>query len=80
MLLFLLACMHYTGALLSRLSTKIELSIECKNLRDMDLGIADKSDPLVVVYLMRNGSWDEVGRTGFVVLFLISNRALYSLC
>lgn len=45
------------------LSSRIELSIACDNLRNMDFGIGNKSDPFVVVYLHRNNEWQEIGRT-----------------
>ena len=41
------------------LSTKVELRISCKNLRDAD--VFSKSDPLVAVYTPSSSkSWNEV--------------------
>ena len=43
-------------------SSRVELHISCKNLRDSDL--FSKSDPLVAVYTYSKAtnSWSEVGR------------------
>ena len=42
-------------------SSRVELSISCTNLRDMDY--FSKSDPVVFVYEQRGQSWEKVGRT-----------------
>ena len=41
--------------------SKVELSIACKNLKDMD--VFSKSDPVVFVYEKTGLSWVKVGRT-----------------
>uniref|UniRef100_A0A7N6AXF8 C2 domain-containing protein n=1 Tax=Anabas testudineus TaxID=64144 RepID=A0A7N6AXF8_ANATE len=42
--------------------TKVELSVSCDNLLDMDM--LSKSDPLCVLFVCNSGSqWSEIGRT-----------------
>lgn len=43
------------------LVTKVQLSIACKNLRDLDL--LSKSDPQVVVSIFAANQWTQVGKT-----------------
>lgn len=45
--------------------SRVELSIRCNNLLDMDL--FSKSDPMVVVYMQTNNHWIEKGRTETIV-------------
>lgn len=51
------------GSTMSMPLSKIELSISCRNLKNMDF--FSKSDPMVVVYQKQKGSdkWIELGRT-----------------
>ena len=42
-------------------SNKVELSISCTNLKDLDF--FSKSDPVVFVYEQRGKNWDKIGRT-----------------
>ncbi len=42
-------------------STKLELFISCRSLKNMDF--LSKSDPFVVVCLKKNNNWVEYGRT-----------------
>lgn len=42
-------------------SNKVELSISCTNLKDMDY--FSKSDPVVFFYEQKGKSWDKIGRT-----------------
>ncbi|XP_034561700.1 copine-3-like isoform X2 [Notolabrus celidotus] len=47
-------------------ATKVELTISCENLMDMD--IFSKSDPLCAVYINTSGSrWFEFGRTEMIL-------------
>uniref|UniRef100_A0A669CB37 Copine-3 n=1 Tax=Oreochromis niloticus TaxID=8128 RepID=A0A669CB37_ORENI len=47
-------------------ATKVELSISCENLMDMD--IFSKSDPLCALYINTSGSqWYEFGRTEMIL-------------
>ncbi len=41
--------------------SKVELSICCKNLKDMDL--FSKSDPVLFLYEKVGANWDKLGRT-----------------
>ena len=41
--------------------SRVELSITCSNLKDLD--VFSKSDPCVFVYLKRSGTWFKLGRT-----------------
>ncbi|XP_048577137.1 copine-3 isoform X2 [Nematostella vectensis] len=41
--------------------SRVQLNISCKNLIDKD--VMSKSDPLVVVMMLRHNNWEEVGRT-----------------
>ncbi|XP_071341829.1 copine-3-like isoform X2 [Trachinotus anak] len=50
----------------TRWATKVELTISCENLMDMD--IFSKSDPLCVLYINTSGSqWYEFGRTEMIL-------------
>ncbi|KAM3593072.1 uncharacterized protein V6R79_005576 [Siganus canaliculatus] len=50
----------------SHLATKVELTISCENLLDMD--IFSKSDPLCALYIKTSGSeWYEYGRTEMIL-------------
>lgn len=42
-------------------SNKVELSISCTNLKDLDY--FSKSDPAVFVYEKKGQSWEKIGRT-----------------
>ena len=42
-------------------SNKVELSISCTNLKDMDY--FSKSDPVVFFYEQRGQGWNKIGRT-----------------
>ncbi|KAM9331606.1 copine-3-like isoform 1-T1 [Pholidichthys leucotaenia] len=47
-------------------ATKVELTISCENLMDMD--VFSKSDPLCVLYINTSGShWYEYGRTEMIL-------------
>ncbi|KAK5850065.1 hypothetical protein PBY51_014347 [Eleginops maclovinus] len=47
-------------------ATKVELTISCENLMDMD--IFSKSDPLCALYISTSGSqWSEFGRTEMIL-------------
>ncbi|XP_042366291.1 copine-3-like isoform X2 [Plectropomus leopardus] len=47
-------------------ATKVELSISCENLMDMD--VFSKSDPLCALYINTSGShWYELGRTEMIL-------------
>lgn len=48
------------------LVTKVELSIACKGLKNLD--VLSKSDPQVVMYMRENSNtaWYEVGRTEMI--------------
>ena len=41
--------------------SKVELSISCTNLKDMD--VFSKSDPVVFLYERRGREWQKLGRT-----------------
>lgn len=41
--------------------SKVELSISCTNLKDMD--VFSKSDPIVFLYEKRGREWQKIGRT-----------------
>lgn len=41
--------------------SKVELSISCTNLKDMD--VFSKSDPVVFLYEKRGKEWQKIGRT-----------------
>ena len=41
--------------------SKVELSISCTNLKDMD--VFSKSDPVVFLYEKRGREWQKLGRT-----------------
>lgn len=41
--------------------SKVELSISCNNLKDMD--VFSKSDPVVFLYEKRGREWAKLGRT-----------------
>ncbi len=46
----------------SDVSSKVELSISCTNLKDLDY--FSKSDPVVFLYEQRGAKrWDKIGRT-----------------
>ncbi|XP_044032877.1 copine-3-like [Siniperca chuatsi] len=50
----------------THLATKVELTISCENLMDMD--IFSKSDPLCALYINTSGShWYEFGRTEMIL-------------
>ncbi|XP_058478376.1 copine-3-like isoform X1 [Solea solea] len=50
----------------THLATKVELTISCENLMDMD--VFSKSDPLCALYLNTSGShWYEYGRTEMIL-------------
>uniref|UniRef100_A0A673BNB3 Copine-3 n=1 Tax=Sphaeramia orbicularis TaxID=375764 RepID=A0A673BNB3_9TELE len=50
----------------THLATKVELTISCENLMDMD--VFSKSDPLCALYLNSSGSmWYEFGRTEMIL-------------
>ncbi|TDG97083.1 hypothetical protein EPR50_G00222290 [Perca flavescens] len=50
----------------THLATKVELTISCENLMDMD--ILSKSDPLCALYINTSGShWHEFGRTEMIL-------------
>ncbi|XP_073344936.1 copine-3-like [Pagrus major] len=50
----------------THLTTKVELTISCENLMDMD--VFSKSDPLCAVYINTTGSqWYEIGRTEMIL-------------
>ena len=42
-------------------SNKVELSISCSNLKDLDH--FSKSDPAVFLYEQKGQSWEKIGRT-----------------
>ncbi|XP_034718586.1 copine-3-like isoform X2 [Etheostoma cragini] len=49
----------------THLATKVELTISCENLMDMD--VFSKSDPLCALYINTSGSrWHEFGRTEMI--------------
>ena len=52
------------GSAASNVSSKVELSIRCRNLIDADF--LSKSDPMVVVEQRVGASWLELGRTEVV--------------
>lgn len=41
--------------------SKVELSVSCTNLKDMD--VFSKSDPVVFLHEMRGREWQKLGRT-----------------
>lgn len=50
----------------THMATKVELTISCENLMDMD--VFSKSDPLCALYLNTSGShWYEFGRTEMIL-------------
>ncbi|CAN9506504.1 unnamed protein product [Ophioblennius macclurei] len=50
----------------THLATKVELTISCENLLDMD--VLSKSDPLCALYIKTSGSkWYEFGRTEMIL-------------
>ncbi|KAM6900415.1 copine-3-like [Xenentodon cancila] len=50
----------------THLATKVELTISCDNLMDMD--VFSKSDPLCALYISTSGSgWYELGRTEMIL-------------
>ncbi|XP_047424458.1 copine-3-like isoform X2 [Mugil cephalus] len=50
----------------THLTTKVELTISCENLMDMD--VFSKSDPLCALYMKSSGSqWYEFGRTEMIL-------------
>ncbi|XP_068160120.1 copine-3-like [Antennarius striatus] len=50
----------------THLATKVELTVSCENLMDMD--IFSKSDPLCALYINTSGShWYEFGRTEMIL-------------
>lgn len=50
----------------THLATKVELTIWCENLKDMD--VFSKSDPLCALYINTSGShWHEFGRTEMIL-------------
>ncbi|TNM98997.1 hypothetical protein fugu_013561, partial [Takifugu bimaculatus] len=50
----------------THLATKVELTISCNNLMDMD--VFSKSDPLCALYINTSGShWHEFGRTEMIL-------------
>lgn len=50
----------------THLATKVELTISCENLMDMD--VFSKSDPLCALYINTSGShWYELGRTEMIL-------------
>ena len=42
-------------------SSKVELSISCTNLKDLDY--FSKSDPVVFLYEQKGQRWEKIGRT-----------------
>ncbi|XP_046563464.1 copine-3-like isoform X1 [Haliotis rubra] len=53
------------GSTASQCVTKVELRIECKNLKNKD--VMSKSDPCAVLFMQAGSQWKEVGRTENVV-------------
>lgn len=50
----------------TQMATKVELTISCENLMDMD--VFSKSDPLCALYVNSTGShWYEFGRTEMIL-------------
>ncbi|XP_068604036.1 copine-3-like [Brachionichthys hirsutus] len=50
----------------AHLSSKVELTVSCENLMDMD--VFSKSDPLCALYINTSGShWYELGRTEMIL-------------
>ena len=45
-------------------SSKVELSISCSNLKDLDY--FSKSDPAVFLYEKRDTNWDKLDRTEMI--------------
>merc|ERR1712188_269414 len=75
--------MNQFGSQMSLPLSKIELSLSCRNLKNMDF--FSKSDPMIVVYQKIKGSekWIELGRTetirdnlnpDFVTKFIVDLR------
>ena len=62
-------------------STRVELHLSCKKLKDMDL--LSKSDPIVSVLVKdaKSGSWREVSRINFVycIITLYTSLGLTSI-
>lgn len=50
---------------LQGLFTQVELSLSASKLLDRD--ITSKSDPMVVVYIKKNGALQEIGRTEVIL-------------
>ncbi|KAK2858643.1 hypothetical protein Q5P01_003263 [Channa striata] len=62
------------GPRATHLATKVQLTISCENLMDMD--ILSKSDPLCALYIYTSGSqWYEFGRTEMILNCLNPNFA-----
>ena len=53
------------GSVASSLSSDVEISVSCKNLKDEDL--VSKSDPTCVLFVRKAGIWTEFGRTEKIV-------------
>lgn len=54
------------GPSATQMATKVELTISCENLMDMD--VFSKSDPLCALYINTTGShWYELGRTEMIL-------------
>ncbi|XP_056155079.1 copine-3-like isoform X2 [Lampris incognitus] len=57
---------HVPGMVGAHCVTKVQLTISCENLLDMD--VFSKSDPLCVLYMSTSGSdWLEFGRTEMIL-------------
>ncbi|TYZ60601.1 hypothetical protein PybrP1_004664 [[Pythium] brassicae (nom. inval.)] len=55
------AAAPYGAAVTSRPTSRVELSLSAKNLKDRD--VISKSDPFAVLSLLEGGHWVEIGRT-----------------
>lgn len=53
--------MNFTPGSAANVSSRVQLTITCKNLVDAD--VFSKSDPMVVVFTNNSGHWSEFGRT-----------------
>ena len=53
--------MSFTPGSAANVSSRVQLTISCKNLVDAD--VFSKSDPMVVVFANNSGQWSEIGRT-----------------
>lgn len=55
--------MAYGGSVVAAVS-KVELSISCTKLKNLD--VLSKSDPMCVIYVKRGRDWDKIARTEMV--------------